>query len=553
MPVHGIDAQWRPQLEQPEPQGCFDVIAEIVKKVVNAVAAFFVAIGEFFTTAFNFIFCIPEENPEELHAQEPIPNQWDHIEVADPPEPVNQPDLPVNLEELKAVLRNGHGHPHISRQMTPADFSTLCEEYPIRVTFRKRIGENRWREPIYGPNLREVVVQETQMAQPTFEAVKQEVLEREGAAQADLVELSVDFPAERRQIAEWACTWAAARRPKVDPDHPYFPIIQAAFQHRLRIDGGAFSSADYRTYSPPNQNYYADTNRFTYTVYALIGFQELSRPENIALFNRLDNWSLVNGQNPAYLFASQASRIYTYPKAWGGNVDVRQKLQNGLGAAWAAYESARERNEMLQFFNSCFTNENCFDARVMRFQERNLQNMHPNFDDFNAAVVHTDTVDTKVTRYFGAFKHEQIARYVREHPMARLTYEEMKGLVNRVPNNRHVRAFEAEYCTVERFRAYLVENNQPIREMTIAPAVLPRVPGVAFRPEAAFISVDQINLIPAAQRVAGTWIALQDPMVGNWYKVRVHRVEDTRINLDLRGDPITEARWTDLLRIYGLI
>ncbi len=543
MPVHGIDAQWRPHFEQPEPQGCFDVIAEIVKKVINAVAAFFVAIGEFFVTACNFIFCIPEESPEELHVQDPIPNEWDHIEPVDPPDQVEQPDLPVNLEELKDVLRRGRGHPHISRQMTPADFSTLCEDYPIRVIFRKRNG----------PVLREVVVQETQMAQPTFEAVKQEVLEREGAAQAGLVELSVEFPAERRQIAQWACTWAAARRPKVDPDHPYFPIIQAAFQHRLRIDGGARSSADYRTYSPPNQNYYDYTDKFTYTVYALIGFQELSRPENIALFNRLDNWSLVNGDNPAYLFASQASRIYTYPKAYGGNVDVRQKLQNGLGAAWAAYESARDRNEMLQFFTDCFTNENCFDARVMKFQERNLQNMHPNFDDFNPAVVHTDIVDTKVTKYFGAFKHEQIAQYVREHPRAGLTYEEMKRLVNRVPNDRHVRVFDAEYCTLARFGAYLAENNQPIREMTLAPPILPRVPGIVFRPNAAFLSVDQINLIPAAQRVAGTWIAIRDPMNGNWYKARVHRVEDTRINLDLRGDPITEARWTNLLQIYHLI
>jgi hypothetical protein len=527
------------------------VIRDIAKKIVTAVSDFLVAIGRFFLNVSRFLFCIPQGNPGMRDfVDEPLQVLRARRVGVLRDEP-DLTDLPVDLEALKAVLRGEGGVPRISNSMTPADFSALCEEYPIHVEIRKRIGENALGEIEYGPVLQEVVVQESQLAQPAIEAVKLDVAQREGADQANLVEAVVIFPPERKRIAAWATSWANQRSPTVDPEHPYFQIVQAAFQDRMNIAGGNESSADYTTYSPTNQNNDAGTNRFTYIVYSLIGFQELTK--NIGLFNKLDNWSLVNGQNPAYNYATAVSKIYTYPKAFGGNEDVRHKLQNGLGATWAAFEWARNNNQEHSYFTRCFLDAYCFDARVMAFQAFNLENMHPHFDDFNAAVVHGDTVPTKVTRFFSAFKHEQIDLYVRERPLADLTYERMKAELNAGVNAHHTQDFYADYCTPDRFRAYLAQNNQPIREPTIdILGIAPRVAGIEFDPAKPFIQVANIAL-PPAQRVVGTWIAIQHPESGNWYKAQVHRVDPNRIDLDLRGEPIAENRWSDILQLYALI
>jgi hypothetical protein len=536
---------------QPEPKNCTEVILGIVKKTREAVADFFLTIGRFFLNVFRFLFCIPQGNPRMRDfVDEPF-----QVLRARPLEiPRGEPeltDLPADLEALRAVLRGEGGVPQISNSMTPDHFSTLCEEYPIHVEIRKRIGENAEGQMEYGPVLQEVVVQESQLAQPAIEAVKQDVAQREGADQANLVEAVVIFPPERRRIADWAIIWANQRSPKVDPEHPYFQIVQAAFRDRNNIEGGNDSSADYTTYSPANQNYDLVPNRFSYLVYSLIGFQELDK--NIALFRKLDNWSLVNNQNPAYDYATAVSKIYTYPKAFGGNEDVRHKLQNGLGAAWAAFEWARDNGQEHSYFTRCFLGAYCFDARVMAFQSFNLENMHPHFEDFNAAVVHGDTVETKVTRYFSAFKHEQIDLYIRERPLAGLTYERMKAELNAGVDAVHIQDFYADYCTLDRFRAYLDQNNQPIRVPTIdILGIAPRVAGIEFDLAKPFIQVANIAL-PPAQRVIGTWIAIQHPESGNWYKAQVHRVDPNRIDLDLRGDPITENEWSNILQMYALI
>ncbi len=522
---------------RPEPQTWRQVFLNTLMKVRMVV-------GEFFLNVFQFLFCIPQLNQRIEPCVGKPPPQF----CVEP----NLNDLPVDLEPLKAVLRAGEGAPQISSRMTPDDFSKLCKDYPIRVQIRKRIGQNALGETEYGPVLEEVAVQELQLAQPAIEAVKQNVAEREGINQANLVEPVVIFPRERRIIADWAIAWASGRSPKVDPEHPYFQIVQAAFQHKNNIDGGNHSSDDYTTYSPINDTYYSYVNLFTYIIYSLIGFQELNK--NIDLFNKLDNWSLVNGQNPAYRYATAVSKIFTYPKAFGGNQDVRHKLQNGLGVAWAAFEWARDRGQEDDYFTQCFTGAYCFDARLMPIQEFILHNMHPNFDDFNAAVIYTDTVDTKIAKHFAAFKHQQIDLYVREHPLEGLSYEQMKRELNAGVNTHYIQDFLGNYCTFARFLSYLDQNNQPIKERKKAIAgEEPRIAGIELDPRKPFIQIANIDLIPPAQRVVGESIALRDPRDRDWYKVRVHQVGPNQIELDLRGDTIEQDKLIVKLEDLALI
>ncbi len=366
----------------------------------------------------------------------------------------------------------------------------------------------------------------------------------------NLIRLS---PLGKSHIGPQAIAWAAQRPVRVDPQHRYFEIIQEAFKLRNQIEGGADCSSSYETYETNDPNYYAGTAKFAYIIYSLCGFQELDRPENRDLCDLLDNQAMWNGMNPAYDYATALSKIYAYPVGGGVPVDIRGKLKHGREVPWLAYQAAKAKNRLVEFFNKGFQNENCFDARVADLQEFMFKIEQGNCADFYPALVPSDKVETKVTKHYEAFRNQQILKFTNAK---NLPYEAFKDQVVRGVDNVHTRDFRENYYTRDRFAGYLQENDQPIRQRTSTLAPLPRQWqfGIPYDRTKDFIEV-QYYQINETYRQLGKIVALREEFTGNYYLARVHRIRGDKIDLDQRGEPVQRGGaqgWERILDTYGL-
>lgn len=441
------------------------------------------------------------------------------------------------IEPLQKALRTSCGRPRsISIELRGADFEDLCKDYPIGYKITNS----------YGQLIKEGTVNQAQ-------EVNAILLEEKQRTGGDL-HSKIHFPEERSRIARWASEWASKKIVQADPNHPFYEIVEAAFARKNNL-GGRYDSEDISSYQQESNGSRNQFSRFRYLIYSIIGFQELSKHEE--LFHYLDNLSLVNGENPAYTFASEISRIYTYPKALGTSTDIRHKLQNGLGAAQHAWEIAKELNCIDDFFEKCFTNAYCFDARVMKFQEFSMEKEHARFEDFHAKVNHRDTVEVKITRYLEAFRNLQIKKYAEEHPEAG-NYQSFKAQVIQGNENEHINRFETNYYTRDEFANYLAAENEPVRKAEVAGDDLPKVSNnLYFNENEPFLIVREKWKIPQGLREAGATFAIRRRWNlgwnSNWYKASVSRVEENWIQLDLRGDPIPRGEWEGILDTYGLL
>jgi hypothetical protein len=493
-------------------------IENLINKIIDYVADFFSQIADFFSEAWDFIIGPPDTERQ------------DHIQLP-----------AANLEALKTTLREGNYYQQMPANMTPSDFSALCESYPIHVVFRDQEG-NR---------LEEADVQDMRAVFDRLEQLRRENPHLQIGKQ-------IHFPRERIEIGRWAKDWASNRPIKVDPESPYFEIIQEAFSKRLQIRGGHNSSPNYQDYTTKDQGYYSTANLFKYIILSLTGFQELSRPENVDLFYKLDNLSQENLENnPAYVYATALSKIYTYPRA--GDTDIRYKLQSGLPTVMKAYQVAKNQNKLSEFFETCFAvGDLCFDVRVRKSQEFIAQNAEGIDLDFYPKVNHTDSIEVKITRHFETFRNIQIQKYVQRNPGIG-TYEEMKEAVVRSggmigpQNSLHVNAILGT-INADEFATYLQERNQPIRQASSNIHGLTPLHNIRFVNDRASLTVDRQGVEWLRE---GREVALKD-QEDRWFKAKVDRIDVGRnqITFDLRGDPIPRAGangWEQLLDARGLI
>jgi len=497
--------------DPPRPVDCCRAVIDVIRRVAAAVA-------EFFMNVFRFIFCI-EKREHEIPGPDigigngwnrpgpfawNLPNRWDIDDEIEPVGPAPN-DLPVDMEALKAAARNG-GHPAISSRMTAADFSALCADYPIHV----RIMKNRWQV------IREVDVQEVSQIQPLIEAARAEVRAQEGEDAAAHVKEEFNFPQERVRIGRWAEDWAANKTLKIDPESPFFEIFQQAIAFKAQISGGPAASADYRTYSCAREGYLNDS-LFNYTMKSLLGFQEMSREPNRVLMRQLDNHRSIYEENPAYKFARRLSKIYVYPTArldavYGPGLvpmDVKDKLQIGIGAPMEVFQVAKAHNKVLEYFQEAFNNRNCFDYRITELQQFSFKVTHPHIEDFIPNLAALNTTKQWFIEYHRVFRNEQIFKMSRERG---LDFETLK----QGRNAAHQTILYERYCTKDNFVQYLQENGQPVKEKQPVPAgqaIPPIIPQQDDWRQALPVGIKKVplNLIPVAQRVVGAVMGVQDP------------------------------------------
>lgn len=572
----------------------FQILADLARRVFEAVV-------EFFTEAVNSISLFLDE----CCADEPPMNWADEFQI--------QPNVEINndavdMDGLRRVLRRGYGNPVISSQMTAADFTALCQEYPIALRIVKD-----------GQVLRNVQIQEIEEKQAILDAEIARVRGEEGQDAAGRVRAEIDFPPERITIGAWAREWAHDRTIRIDPAHPYFEIFQEAFRLKDQIPNGDEASGDYRTYALAGEGYVGGPY-FAYLIKSLMGFQELSREENRALMRKLDNHLATFENNPAYKFARALSKIYCYPtgRDWGGiEMDVRDKLQIGIPAPMNAFREAHQRGRTLKFFQEGFNRGNiCFDIRVEGFQQFIFNLTHPHVEDFSPRLEQAQTTAAKIFEYYRVFSNAEMFRLANALQPANPepVYQNLKvGGGNRALLFQH-------YCTRARFEQFLIENGHPIKELQAAdgapPPLVPfqadwngwipnhfkRVPlaaipaqlrvvdaivgvqdpnpfiatverrGNALRGYENFLvfsrnrpghhqmhhpiidyphpwmAMDRANIdfdiLPHDRRYHGAIVLIHDPAI---YRVRVHAVDGDGITLDFRGDPIPRATWEAVL------
>lgn len=586
----------------------FEPLVNLIEKIASAVAHFFNVVCEKIDEFFGFEPTQDDPPPQPYDPYyDPIyqePAGWDEARF-----PYNLPAQvnPADREQLREILRtNGRNPDSISDQMKVADFTALCEEYPISVRIQK--GD--------GTVLRQVQVQKIDEAQNMLYEIKVQIRRDEGEEAARAVQSRFDFPHERTRIGEWARRWAERKNIKIDREHPYFEIFQAALQHKNEIRGGEYRSDQPEDYSVFNEGY-LNGSLFEYIINSLLGFQELSREENRELMRLLDNHKPTFHENLAYQYARALSKIYCYPTAAAYNVmDVYDKLQIGIGAPMEAFRAAQEHDKVLEYFQNAFQNRNCFDFRVSEFTQFIFRLNNPHADDFVPNIVQGDPIDRKAPEYFRVFKNEQVMKMARDQG---LNYGELKRSVDRGENNPNTQNFYQNYCTKDHFAEYLAENHHPLKDLVVVDGGVPLIPEqpewegkiphgfkvvpnhlipqghrevgrvVGVRDPRLYLATVQRDrrpgfdysyklvfskarpagwqrhlpiipfevhwnglndaeitpdILPADRRNTGSQVLIRDPAI---YQVKVHALEVGSVTLDFRGEPISRERWEAIL------
>lgn len=321
----------------------------------------------------------------------------------------------------------------------------------------------------------------------------------------DFIALYNEFPANRPAIIEWSIEAAQARTIRIDPNHPFFEIFRTFLRDRVNY-GGAAQSGDYRDYEVgadysgrAGREYYNEVSTFVYTIYSLIGFQELTREENRIWLRMIDNGGATFEANPAYRYGRALSKMFTYPTRpanvrWDDlrpAMDIRDKIHHGMNAPWRAYSAAKFMHELPLFFQQSFGNngynEHCFDARInafQRFMERYLA-----IPDFTPDIGIRHDNNHRTLEHYRVAKNLQIAAFARARNLgfreamhwinqygadgiepARLIHA--RDLENRpideaqrVEINALLLAFHRDYFQPADFERYLDRAGQPLKQM----------------------------------------------------------------------------------------
>ncbi len=248
-------------------------------------------------------------------------------------------------------------------------------------------------------------------------------------------------PERRDEYIEMMIKWAEQRPIAIDPQHPYFEIFQELIQNNEKY-AGAGESKDYRDYQVPayysgsdGREYYSQVSKFLYTIYSLMGFQELSRPDVRELLRKLDNGANNFAANPAYRFARVLIKIFVYPtrpdypRVDGAAMDIPDKIHQCMHVPWRAYQLARMFHDVSGFFEKSFGlwgNEHCFDARIGSFQKY-MEPFYMGNSDFTPDIRTTSTLDFRVMEHLRVCRNIQLMKYATER---HLNYKEIKHWVD---------------------------------------------------------------------------------------------------------------------------
>ncbi len=321
----------------------------------------------------------------------------------------------------------------------------------------------------------------------------------------DFIALYNEFPANQPAIVQWSIDAAQAREIRIDPNHPYFEIFQTFLGDKANY-GGAAESGNYRTYAVAayfsgrdGREYYNTVSKFVYTIYSLIGFQELTREENRIWLRMIDNGGATFETNPAYKYGRALSKMFTYPTrpanfVWNDPrppMDIRDKIHHGINAPWIAYSTARFMREVPQFFQNAFGgqgyNEHCFDARVSSMQR--LMERYLAVPDFTPDIGIRHNNDHRTLEHYRVAKNHQIAVFARAE---NLDYREAKHWIDtygadgiepaqlpfaqdlegqpidearRIQINALLHSFHRDHFQPADFERYLAQAGQPLKQM----------------------------------------------------------------------------------------
>lgn len=467
------------RMEHPQPESCCDQIVDIAVRTAKAVYEFFaeiaIAIYEAVKSFFEFLF-------DDGHVDQPVEIPGGNQMIEDIYQYANNPnlvDIPINLENLKAALRRNE-NPQISRQMTSANFSELCEAFPIRVLFLRD-----------GVVFREAEVQAIHEVKPMLEVLKQEVRQQHGDAAANQISTTVRFPPQRQQIGQWAATLARQKTVRMDPAHPYAPIFQAlkTFKNDLSDPG---DQEDFTL--DPDHIHDQGVSEYKHIYQLLLNFQELSRPEHIRLMRLLDNNTHNWASNQAYNFARSCGKINAYPIP----DDTPDKLFDGIGLPMLLFTQVQEllpnHPELMRTFfaaNGAFKPQDiCFDARVTRMEEfRGRLTIDP---DFAIALPNFPNNHDRAFAYFKMFENKQILKFVAENafdmrplteanlnPMLvqhRVAYDQFKAKLGRWRNeiidaDHEIEQFMNGFLTKPRFVQTLHDEHLHLAQLTWDPII----------------------------------------------------------------------------------
>lgn len=246
-------------------------------------------------------------------------------------------------------------------------------------------------------------------------------------------------PDRREEFIAMMIRWAEERPIVIDPQHPFFEIFQEFIQNNERY-GGAGESKEYRDYMVPadysrgnGREYYDQVSKYLYTIYSLMGFQELNRPDVRDLLRKLDNGANVFSENPAYRFARALIKIFVYPTrpdypiAGGVAMDIPDKIHQCMHVPWRAYKLSRMFHDTSGFFEKSFGqglygNENCFDLRISSFQKY-MEPFYIGNTDFIPDIRTTSSLDERVMEHLRVCQNIQLMRYATDK---RLNYKEIK-------------------------------------------------------------------------------------------------------------------------------
>jgi len=435
----------------------------------------------------------PQPGPEPVRPPEPIQEEGSPvIEPPAPPNPVNAIERARAQEEIRLDL--DLQIPIETPEMPPAPEIETDQAANLNA-LREVLQGNQDENLVWGARLRR------QMTPRNFIALLDE------------------FPGETNRIARWAIQWAQARPIKIDPNHPYFEIFQAAIQNKNAIDGGVGASANDQDYElgAYGEDYYMNAPKFLYLMYSLMGFQELTRPDIRELLRRLDNHENTIEQNPGYRFGAALSKINVYPTRIDGSrpndhlviariragrrergedenapiQDVEDKIHLGITVPWKGYQLAKIFHEVPEFFQGSFAtlgyNENCFDARLSSFQSFMVRYLAP--PDFNVDLHMYSSIQDCVLEHFRVFQNEQLLKYAKA---SHLDYKTIKHWVysygisgiqthpaiNDLDGNpidraqipiiiQQLQTFNQNWLRPEDFEAYLVKNQHPFKHLAL--------------------------------------------------------------------------------------
>lgn len=357
-----------------------------------------------------------------------------------------------------------------------------------------------------------------------------------------------EFPSRKQLIGNIACKWAKQRSIQYDPNHPYSAIFRDLFALKNQIDGNRNFGTDLSSlsrYTPPKNS--ASFDQFQQIVDTLIGFQELSRPENLELINKLDDPIFAfNYNKPAFRYAEELSKIMTYSLEG----ELLRKIQIGIGAPWETYQIAKENNQLLRFFQVGFGYDVCFDARVNRLQAFHSTVLDNQAEDFNLKINKNDTLFQKIAECYRAFRNTMIRDYAKQ---INLTYNNLKALIADQPNHQTTIDFYSRILTRDRFAEYLQQKDYPVR---LKAQTREEDPSITFsvNRKSEFMQIP-LNKIPVHLRVSGSRFSVFDYMYFETFPAKIFKIEGNVATLDMRGDPMPregDQGWESLLDQMGL-